>query len=74
MSRAQTILLHPYRGMTPTVENVVREILAELATPQIDSSLTGTLSSTAHARFTCTATLSLTGLAPPSSRISGTVP
>ena len=37
-------------------------------------SLTGTMSPTTHARSTCTATLALTGLAPPSNRSSRTVP
>lgn len=55
----------------PPWKKWVREILAQLATPPVlVTSLTGTPSSTAHARSTCTAavTIALTGWAPPVNR------
>ena len=55
-------------AFTPDMEKFMREIPAELATPPVLVSPTGTLSPTAHVRSTCTATLSLTGLAPLSNK------
>ena len=58
----------------PLWKKLVREILAELATPPILVFPNWTLSPTDHVRSTCTTTLALTGLAPPSNRSSRTVP
>ena len=55
-------------AFTPAMEKLVREILAELATPPILVSPIGTLSPTGHVISTCTATLASTGLAPNRSR------
>ena len=61
-------------AFTPDVENLVREILAELATPPILVSPIGTLSPTARVRSTCTVTLASVGLVPPSNRSRRTAP
>ena len=60
-------------AFTPAMEKLVREIVAELATPPILFSPIETLLPTGHVRSTCTATLPSTGLAPPSNRSRKTV-